>query len=309
MERGMTMNSTKVRDVSLIGVPIDLGADRRGVEMGPSAIRCAGMISRLERLGYTVHDEGDLVVRRPKSYGGHGASLKFLDEIADVCDALHREVEGAVRKERFPLVVGGDHSIAFGTIAGMLQHKKNLGVIWFDSHADMNTADSTPSGNIHGMSLAVALGLGHSRLTEIGGADQKIDPSKVVIIGARSLDKGERALIRELGVKVYTMHDIDRLGMTKVMEETILRVTDGTDGVHLSLDMDGLDPEDAPGVGTPVIGGISYREGHLAMELLSEAGCVTSAELVEVNPILDHMNKTAKVGVELICSLMGEKIL
>jgi arginase len=293
----------------MFGVPIDLGADRRGVDMGPSAVRCAGMIARLEHLRYTVHDEGDLTVRRPKSYGEHGTSLKFLDEIASVCDKLHQQVADAVGKDHFPLVIGGDHSIAFGTIAGVLQHKKSIGVIWFDSHADLNTAETTPSGNIHGMSLALALGIGHPALTAIGGAEKRIDPSKLVIIGARSLDDGERALIRKLGIKVYTMHDIDKLGMTQVMEETIARVADGTDGVHLSLDMDGLDPEDAPGVGTPVIGGISYREGHLAMELLSEANCVISAELVEVNPILDHMNKTAKVGVELICSLMGERIL
>ncbi|WP_199614524.1 arginase [Paenibacillus alkalitolerans] len=297
------------KDISVIGVPMDLGADRRGVDMGPSAIRCAGMQARLERLGYIVHDEGDIVVRRPKSYGEHGTTLKYLDEIARVCDELHKNVADAIQKGFFPLVVGGDHSIALGTIAGVLQHKRSIGAIWFDSHADMNTDKSTPSGNIHGMSLAVALGLGHPRLTGIGGADKKVDPSKVVIIGARSLDEGERKLIRELGIKVYTMHDIDRLGMTQVIEETIQIVTDGTEGVHLSLDLDGIDPEDAPGVGTPVIGGITYREGHLAMELLAEAGCIISAEFVEVNPILDSMNRTAKVAVGLMASLLGEKIL
>ncbi|WP_274362402.1 arginase [Paenibacillus thermotolerans] len=298
-----------IRDISVIGVPIDLGADRRGVDMGPSAIRCAGMQARLERLGYTVHDEGDLVVRRPKTYGERGTTLKYLDEISRVCDELHNHVADAVSQGRFPLVIGGDHSIALGTIAGMLRHKKSIGVIWFDSHADMNTAETTPSGNIHGMSLAVALGIGDEKLVGIGGAGNKIDPSKAVIIGARSLDEGERKLIRELGVKVFTMHDIDRLGMTQVMEETIDIVTNGTDGVHLSLDLDGLDPEDAPGVGTPVIGGITYREGHLAMELLAEARCVISAEFVEVNPILDSMNHTAIVAVELMGSLFGEKIL
>jgi arginase len=199
--------------------------------------------------------------------------------------------------------------LAFGTIAGVMQQKKTVGVIWFDSHADMNTSLTTPSGNIHGMSLAVALGVGHPVLVGIGGSAKKIDPSKTVIIGARSLDEGERNLIRKLGVNVFTMHDIDRLGMAKVMNDAIRIVTQNTEGVHLSLDVDGLDPKDAPGVGTPIIGGISYREGHLAMELLAESGCVTSAEFVEVNPILDHLNRTAKVAVELMGSLFGEKIL
>jgi len=299
----------KTKDISLIGVPIDLGADRRGVDMGPSAIRVACVETRLKGLGYAVFDEGDVVVRRPGDYGRYGPKLKFLEEIGRVCEELQERVAAAMAQRRFPLVLGGDHSLAFGTIAGVLQHKQNLGVIWFDAHADLNTAGTSPSGNIHGMSLALALGIGHPMLTAIGGAARKVDPSKVVIIGARSIDPGERELIREQGVKVFSMHDIDRLGMTRVMEETIRIVTDGTDGVHLSLDLDGLDPEDAPGVGTPVIGGMTYREGHLAMELLSEAGCVVSADVVEVNPILDHMNKTAKVAVELVASLLGERIL
>jgi len=303
------MHSGNGRDISVIGVPIDLGADRRGVDMGPSAMRCAGILERLKRIGFTPHDEGDLVVRRPGTYGEHGNTLKFLNDITSVCDELHRNVADAVVRERFPLVIGGDHSIAIGTIAGVLQHKPKLGVIWFDSHADLNTAETTPSGNIHGMSLAVALGIGHPSLVGIGGADKRIDPSKVAIIGARSIDDGEKELIRKLGIKVYTMHDIDRLGMTQVMEEAIRIASDGTNGVHLSLDLDGLDPEDAPGVGTPVAGGITYREGHLAMELLSEANCIVSAEVVEVNPILDHMNKTAKVAVALVASLLGERIL
>ncbi|HZG55765.1 arginase [Paenibacillus sp.] len=299
----------KTQEISLIGVPIDLGADRRGVDMGPSALRVAGMQARLEGLGYVVRDEGDLVVRRPRDYGEYGPSLKFLAEIGRVCDELHREVSAALGGGRFPLVLGGDHSLAFGTIAGVLQHKRKVGVIWFDAHADVNDAETSPSGNIHGMSLAIALGIGHPALTSIGGEAARIDPSKVVIVGARSIDPGERALIQRLGIKVFSMHDIDRLGMTRVMEETIAIVTDGTDGVHLSLDLDGLDPEDAPGVGTPIIGGLTYREGHLAMELLSEAGCVVSADVVEVNPILDHMNKTGKVAVELVASLLGERIL
>jgi arginase len=297
------------RKISIIGVPLDLGADRRGVDMGPSAIRCAGVQSKLEKLGYHVYDEGDIVVHRPQSYGEFGSTLKYLHEIARVCEKLNQRVATVVSKQHFPLILGGDHSLAFGTIAGVMQQKKTVGVIWFDSHADMNTSLTTPSGNIHGMSLAVALGVGHPVLVGIGGSAKKIDPSKTVIIGARSLDEGERNLIRKLGVNVFTMHDIDRLGMAKVMNDAIRIVTQNTEGVHLSLDVDGLDPKDAPGVGTPIIGGISYREGHLAMELLAESGCVTSAEFVEVNPILDHLNRTAKVAVELMGSLFGEKIL
>ncbi|HZG88537.1 arginase [Paenibacillus sp.] len=302
------MLATKPDAISLIGVPIDLGAGRRGVDMGPSAIRVANVQEKLERLGYAVYDEGDLVVRRPSGYGEYGPGLKFLDEIARVCGELQEQVAAAIAARRFPLVIGGDHSLAFGSVAGVLKHRPKLGVIWFDAHADLNTEQTSPSGNIHGMSLAVALGRGHPHLTSIAGG-RVVDPSKVVLIGSRSVDPGERELIRSLGIKSFTMHDIDRLGMTRVMEETIAIVADGTDGVHLSLDLDSLDPEDAPGVGTPVIGGITYREGHLAMELLSEAGCVVSADVVEVNPILDHMNKTAKVAVELVASLFGEKIV
>lgn len=206
-------------------------------------------------------------------------------------------------------MLGGDHSIAIGTLAGVAKHYKNLGVIWYDAHGDLNTAETSPSGNIHGMPLAVSIGLGHPMLTEIGGYSPKVKPENIVIIGARSLDEGERALIKENGIKVFTMHEIDRLGMSKVMEETIKYLKDKTDGVHLSLDLDGLDPSDAPGVGTPVNGGISYRESHLAMEMLAEAQLITSAEFVEVNPILDDKNKTATVAVALMGSLFGEKLL
>ena len=210
---------------------------------------------------------------------------------------------------RFRLVLGGDHSIAIGTLAGVSKHYKNLGVIWYDAHGDLNTAETSPIGNIHGMPLAVSIGLGHNLLTDIGGYGPKVKPENVVIIGARALDDGEKDLIKEIGIKVYTMHEIDRMGMAKVMEETIAYLKDKTDGVHLSLDLDGLDPNDAPGVGTPVIGGISYRESHLAMEMLEESKIITSAEFVEVNPILDEKNKTARVAVELMGSLFGEKLL
>jgi arginase len=303
------MNSTINSNISIVGVPMDLGADRRGVDMGPSAIRYAGVIERLEALGYAVHDKGDLVVHRSGQYNTVGTNLKYLEEIARVNSELAAVVAEEMKNGHFPLVIGGDHSIAIGTIAGVLQHRKKTGVIWYDAHGDLNTALTSPSGNIHGMSLAVSLGYGHELLTSIGGIEAKVNPGNVVIIGARSLDPGERDFIKEMGIKVFTMHEIDRMGMTRVMEETLQIVTDGTDGVHLSLDLDGLDPQDAPGVGTPVLGGISYRESHLAMEILAEANVLTSAEFVEVNPILDNVNQTANVAVALMGSLFGEKLL
>ncbi|HJV47076.1 MAG TPA: arginase [Bacillota bacterium] len=295
--------------ISIIGVPMDLGADRRGVDMGPSAIRYAGVKRRLETLGYEIDDIGDLRVPSPESYPIIHHNLKYLKEITEVNIQLSQVIEQEMSKGRFPLVLGGDHSIAIGTIAGLTRHKKNMGVIWFDAHGDLNTGETSPSGNIHGMSLAVSLGFGHADLTRIGGDVAKIKPEHTVIIGARDLDLGERELIKSLGIKVFTMHEIDRLGMPRVMEEAIKIVSNGTDGVHLSLDLDGLDPNDCPGVGTPVIGGISYRESHLAMEMLAEADVLTSAEFVEVNPILDIHNKTAKVAVALMGSAFGEKLL
>ncbi|GED16227.1 arginase [Aneurinibacillus migulanus] len=302
------MNVKTNENISIIGVPMDLGADRRGVDMGPSAIRYAGIVERLESIGYKVHDRGDLIVRRPQVNKTANTNLKYLDEITRVNLELCETVSAEMEKGNFPLVIGGDHSIAIGTIAGVLQHRPKTGVIWYDAHGDMNTSETSPSGNIHGMSLAVSLGYGHESLTSIGGIHAKLNPEKTVLIGARALDPGEKDFIKNLGVKVYTMHEIDRLGMARVMEETMEIVTDGTDGVHLSLDLDGLDPHDCPGVGTPVLGGISYRESHLAMEILAEANVLTSAEFVEVNPILDQVNQTARVAVALMGSVFGEKL-
>lgn len=297
------------KKISIIGVPMDLGADRRGVDMGPSAIRYAGIKKRLESMGYYIEDTGDLRVPSPESHPIVHHNLKYLSEIVRVNQELAETVSREMRKGHFPLVIGGDHSIAIGTIAGLTAHKKNMGVIWYDAHGDLNTGVTSPSGNIHGMSLAVSLGIGHPDLTGIGGPNPKVSPENVVVIGARDLDPGERELIKKIGIKVFTMHEIDRLGMPRVMEEAISIVSKGTDGVHLSLDLDGLDPHDAPGVGTPVIGGISYRESHLAMEMLAEANILTSAEFVEVNPILDVQNTTAKVAVALISSVLGDKLL
>ncbi|MBO8165574.1 MAG: arginase [Brevibacillus sp.] len=296
------------KNITLIGVPLDLGADRRGVDMGPSAIRYAGVIKRLEGLGYSIIDAGDIQVSRPEMFT-ETENHKYLDEVVETNTLLAEAVNRVMEEGRFPLVLGGDHSIALGTIAGVARHKKNLGVIWFDAHGDLNTGETSPSGNIHGMPLAASLGYGHPRLVGIGGYRPKVKPEHIVIIGARDLDRGERDLIKQLGIKVFTMHEIDRMGMTRVMEEAIAHVSKGTDGVHLSLDLDGLDPHDAPGVGTPVIGGISYREGHLAMEILAEADILCSAEFVEVNPILDRENMTARVAVALMSSVFGDKLL
>lgn len=297
------------KKISIIGVPTDLGQGRRGVDMGPSAIRYANAIPRLEKLGHEVKDLGDIIIPQIEERLPNDFNLKCLEEVIAANQELAAKIDAIMGEGRFPLVLGGDHSIAIGSIAGLTKHKKNMGVIWYDAHGDLNTGETSPSGNIHGMSLGVSLGVGHDKLTNIMGFSPKIKPENVIIIGARDLDEGERKLIKEIGIKVFTMHEIDRLGMAYVMEEAIKHVSNGTDGVHLSLDLDALDPHDAPGVGTPVLGGISYRESHLAMEILAEADILTSAEFVEVNPILDHENKTANVAVALMGSLFGDKLL
>ncbi|MEC1475918.1 arginase [Bacillus haynesii] len=301
------------QQISMIGVPMDLGQLRRGVDMGPSAIRCAGVNERLESLCQDIEDLGDMTIgqREDEKEGGEPASeeLRNLKAITKASAKLAETVDKIVASGAFPLVLGSDHSIAIGTLAGLVKHYQNLGVIWYDAHADLNTKETSPSGNIHGMPLAISLGIGHEGLTGIYGKETKIKAENIVIIGARSLDDGEKELIRDKGIKVYTMHEIDRLGMTRVMEETIDYLRGRTDGVHLSLDLDALDPNDAPGVGTPVAGGISYRESHLAMEMLEESKLITSAEFVEVNPILDEKNRTAEAAVALMGSLFGEKLL
>jgi arginase len=298
-----------VKKLSIIGMPMDLGQTRRGVDMGPSAIRYAGVNERLKPLFEDIHDMGDIPIGRPEVVIDKESNLRNLELVAEKSTLLAEKVDTIIQSGSFPLVLGGDHSIAIGTLAGVSRHYRSLGVIWYDAHGDLNTAETSPSGNIHGMPLAVSLGLGHKSLIEIGGYSPKVKPENIVIIGARSLDGGEKKLIKERGIKVFTMHEIDRLGMTKVIEETISYLKDKTDGVHLSFDLDGLDPMEAPGVGTPVNGGISYRESSLAMELLAESQLITSAEFVEVNPILDEKNKTARLAVDLMGSLFGEKLL
>ncbi|MHA6259235.1 arginase [Sporosarcina sp. CAU 1771] len=300
----------KKQRISLIGVPLDYGQSRRGVDMGPSAIRYAGAVARLNAIGHEVQDEGDIQVSAEERIENKDTSLRNLVEVIQANTKLAEKVEFVVDNGNFPLVLGGDHSIAIGTLAGLAKSYSNLGVIWYDAHADMNTAETSPSGNIHGMPLAVSIGLGHESLVNLHRTGPKVKPENIVIIGARSVDPGERLLIKEKGIKVFTMHEIDRYGMSAVMEDAIayLRSRE-VDGVHLSLDLDGLDPLYTPGVGTPVPGGISYRESHLAMELLEDSGMLTSAEFVEVNPILDEKNKTADVAVGLMGSLFGEKLI
>lgn len=278
--------------------------------MGPSAIRYAGLQERLQTLGYEVMDEGNIRASDQQRVIQQDARLLNLEEVIQVNTELANMVRAVVENQCTPLVLGGDHSIAIGTLAGLSLHYKNLGVIWFDAHADLNTPETTPSGNIHGMPLATSIGLGHERLTSILHSEAKIQAENIVIIGGRSIDEGERVLIKERGIQVYTMHEIDRLGMTHVMEQTLAYFKEKQiDGLHLSLDLDALDPLYTPGVGTPVAGGITYRESHLAMEMIQETGLLTSAEFVEVNPILDERNKTADVAVALIGSLFGETLV
>ena len=298
-------------NISIIGVPMDHGQNRRGVDMGPSAIRYAGVVDRIEELGHSVTDEGDIQIGHADGSVDTSTNLRNLKVITEATEALGDKVFEVAEAGNFPLVLGGDHSIAIGTLSGISERHENLGVIWYDAHADMNTSNTSPSGNIHGMPLAASFGHGHEKLTNIRGYSPKVKPENIVIIGARSVDPGERQLIKDHGIRVYSMHEIDKMGMNAVIEDSIryLKEERKTDAVHLSLDLDGIDPIYTPGVGTPVPGGISYRESHLAMEMLYDADIITSAEFVEVNPILDEKNRTADVAVALIGSLFGEKLL
>ncbi len=288
---------------------MDLGAGRRGVDMGPSAIRYARLHEVVRSLGYDVRDLGDLevpVVETLKINGGQPGGLHYLEAIHTTCAALARRLE-ALEESALPVVLGGDHSISMGSVAGV-RHGRRTGLIWIDAHADFNTPETSPSGNIHGMPLAALMGLGNERLVNLGGAGPKLRPEDVVLVGVRSVDPGERRLLREAGVTVYTMKEIDRMGVPTVAANVVAQL-ERVERVHVSFDADVLDPAVAPGVGTPVPGGLTYREAHLLMELLSDAGIVTSLDLVEVNPILDERNRTAEIVVELAASLLGKKIL
>ena len=304
--------SIEERFIQIIGVPVDLGAGRRGVDMGPSAIRVADLQVRLEGLGHRVEDGGDLDVMIPETQQVGEGKLRYKEPILAMCDALRLEVGSALARGRLPLVLGGDHSIAIGSVAGSVGHfakeGRSLGMLWFDAHGDANTPDTTPSGNIHGMSLAVALGHGDRDLVTLGDRVPKIQPRNTALIGIRDVDPGERETLKRLGVTVYTMRDIDERGMRDVVDEAIRIASDGTAGIHLSLDLDVVDPEDAPGTGTPVWGGITYREAHLAMEMLSDRAEIVAIDLVEVNPVLDTQNMTGVLAAELAQGLLGKRI-
>ena len=292
---------------------MDLGAGRRGVDMGPSAIRIAGLHQRLTALGHRVVDEGDLVIRNIEEMRIGHPRARYLAEITQVSRALAARVERVLGRGHFPLVLGGDHSIAIGTISGVAAHArrrgKSVGVLWVDAHSAINTPRTSPSGNVHGMPLAALLGLGPAPLRTIAGRFRKIDPDQVALVGIRSVDDGERNHLQRLGVHVYTMADIDRQGIHTVMERALGDVTRDTGMVHVSFDLDAVDPSITPGVGTPVKGGLDYREAHLVMESLAAARVLTSLEIVEVNPILDDRNRSAEFAVELVESAFGKRIL
>jgi len=299
--------------IHLIGVPVDLGAGRRGVDMGPTALRIAGLRERLGRLGYTVVDAGDVAVPIPESADPGNPKAHYLDELAAIDRAVFDTVRKVLDRGAIPLVLGGDHSIAIGSIAAVSawarDKDEDVGLLWFDAHADMNTPDTTPSGNIHGMPLAVSLGFGDPSLTRIGGFAPKIRSEKTVLFGARDIDPGERELVRDSGMRVFTMREIDQKGIVPVLEEALAIVTEGTLGFYVSWDMDFVDPNYAPGVGTPVKGGVNYREGHLALEMISDTDGMIAMDCVETNPILDDRNRTGRLGVELILSAFGKTIL
>jgi arginase len=299
--------------IRIIGVPMDLGASRRGVDMGPSALRVAGLQSRLKQLGRHVEDIGNVAVPQPEEQHYGEKNAKYLDEIAQACKGLADTVKKSLDEDMVPLVLGGDHSIAVGTTGGAAAHfhkqSKRVGVIWLDAHGDMNTPDSSPSGNIHGMPLAAIMGYGPPELTELGGIKPMVEPRNVSLVGIRDLDSKERRLVKDSGVHIFTMRDIDERGMREVMAEAIRFAGDDTAGICVSLDMDFVDPSDAPGVGTPVRGGVTYREAHLALEMIADSRSMVSFELVEINPVIDLHNTTALLGVELVLSGLGKKIL
>ncbi len=305
-------NTRTIHEVRIVGVPMDLGAGRRGVDMGPSAIRFAGLSAGLRSLGNNVKYEGNISVPIPESRTP-GQGLKYYREIVKVCNALAQRVEKIIDADAFPIVLGGDHSIAMGTVSGISNHyrKKNqsVGLIYVDAHGDMNTPDTSPSGNIHGMPLAALLGIGPSELTNIHGFSPKIKKENTALIGIRAIDRKEREVIKQSGVRVFTMREIDERGIGEVMPEVLDIVSDGTAGFHLSFDLDGLDPEIAPGVGTPVRGGINFREAHTLMEMIADSHRMVGLEMVELNPILDNRNTTGELAVDLILSAVGQSIL
>ncbi|MEI7672664.1 MAG: arginase [Deltaproteobacteria bacterium] len=298
--------------IHILGVPMDLGAGRRGVDMGPSAIRIAGVSEKLQSMGHTIIEEGDISTKIPEQQKVENPKLKYLPEIVRACTLLADKMEKILAGGGFPLVLGGDHSLSIGTITGVSNYcrkkKKKLGVIWVDAHGDMNTDVTSPSGNIHGMPLAALIGLGAPELTSIGGDEQKLDPKNLVMIAIRELDAGEKAVIRKKNITIFTMEDIDTHGMAVIISKALKKLK-GVDFIHISFDLDAVDPKECPGVGTPVKGGLAYREAHLIMETLSQKHRMHSLEVVETNPILDDRNRSAEFAVELMQSGFGKKII
>ncbi|PTH26670.1 arginase [Staphylococcus auricularis] len=301
------MNQT----IDIIGAPIAFGQRKLGVDFGPDAIRYAGLLNRLKDLDLTFNDKGNIQVPKLdlERYLSEQEGARNLPEIVEVSKTLSDATSESVAQSHFPLTLGGGHSLAIGSISGISQHYENLGVIWYDAHGDLNIAEESPSGNVHGMPLRTLLGEGDDQLVNIGSEGAKVKPENVVLIGMRDLDSGERRYIKEQNIKTYTMADVDRLGIQQVIKETIEYLKDKTDGIHLSFDVDGLDPYETPGTGTRVPGGLTYRESHFALELLSQSNLITSMDLVEVNPLLDQGNSTAEQAAVLLGSFFGETLL
>jgi len=301
-----------VKKVSIIGVPLDLGGNRRGVDMGPSALRVTGLVERIRKLGFDVVDTGDVDVPLPEESDPGDPRMRFARPIAAVCRALCDRVHGALREGRLPVTLGGDHSLAMGSVAGAArffrERGKRIGLLWFDAHGDMNTPETTESGNVHGMPLAHLLGKGDEELASIGGFKGKVLSSNTVLLGIRDLDEAEKKVIVESSVEVFTMKEIDRSGISRVIDQAIELASRGTDGIHVSFDVDAMDPQEARGVGTPKKGGLTYREAHLCMEVLADSGRVASVDVTEVNPILDVRNGTAQLASGLVLSVLGKRI-
>ncbi len=299
--------------IRILGVPLDLGQERRGVDMGPSALRAAGLNGAIRALGHTIEDRGNIHVRIAEEQPFGERRAKYLKEITEACTQVAKHTRQALADGFFPLSLGGDHSIAIGTVAGVSKffhdRSESVGLLWIDAHGDMNTPETSPSGNIHGMPFAASLGLGPEELTRIEDFSPKVEAGKCVLIGARDLDAREQRIIRKSGVHVFTMRDVDEQGMRSVMEKSLALASRDAAGFMVSFDMDVMDPSEAPGVGTPVRGGLTFREAHLALEMIADSGKILALDVVEVNPIIDLMNKTSILGVGLITSALGKKIL
>lgn len=306
-------NISNHRNIALISVYMDLGAGRRGVDMGPSAIRIAGLVEKLAQSGCQVREMGAIYAHEPEICKEGPSNLKYLKEVAQVCGQVKEQTMKALGSGWFPLILGGDHSIAIGSVSGMAEHyrgrNERVGLIWVDAHADMNLPETSPSGNIHGMPLAVLLGRGNPTLTALNGETSAVLPQNVTIIGARDIDKKEKEMVRQSGIRVYTMSEIDERGVAVCIDEALQRALSDTAGFHISFDLDALDPREAQGVGTPVDGGLNYREAHLVCEKAAKTGKLLSFEVVEVNPILDSQNHTARLAVDLVESALGKTIL